>query len=224
MKNRLLVSYVLSSLLVLPALAAAQSPAAPPTTGKIGILNIQAAIRNTAEGKKALSDLDKKYQPKRAELQKMQQDINSLEDQLQRQQTTLSEAEQARLQRQLEEKRKIFTRTQQDDQDDFAADTADALGRLEQKMGRILQEFAEQNGYAVVLDSMAPVYSTQGQIGNAQVQVYFAGRDVDITKDIVSRYDAANPVAAEATPPATPGAQPAARTITPKPAAKPPAK
>jgi len=221
MKNRVLTTLVLSSLLMFPALASAQSPAATPTTGKIGILNIQAAMRNTAEGKKALGDLDKKYQPKRQDLQKMQQEINGLEDQLQRGANALSEAEQARLSRQLEEKRKIFTRTQEDDQSDFGADTADTLGRLEQKMARVIQEFAEQNGYSVILDLVAPVYSNTGQIGTAQVPVYFAGRDVDITQEIIRRYDAANPVAVEAAPPA---AQPGARTTTPKPPAKPPAK
>ncbi|MGD0697011.1 MAG: OmpH family outer membrane protein [Terriglobia bacterium] len=226
MKTRFLATLVLSSLLMLPASAMAQSPAASPTAGKIGILNIQAAMRNTAEGKKALGDLDKKYQPKRQELQRMQQEINSMEDTLQRQTATLSDAEQARQTRQLEEKRKIFTRTQEDDQSDFGADTADTLSRLEQKMARVIQEFAEQNGYSVILDLVAPVYSSSGQIGNAQVPVYFAGKDVDVTQEIIRRYDAANPVAAEATPPpATPAAQPAPRTTTtPKPPAKPPVK
>jgi len=226
MKTRFLATLVLSSLLMLPASAMAQSPAASPTAGKIGILNIQAAMRNTAEGKKALGDLDKKYQPKRQELQRMQQEINSMEDTLQRQTATLSDAEQARQTRQLEEKRKIFTRTQEDDQSDFGADTADTLSRLEQKMARVIQEFAEQNGYSVILDLVAPVYSSSGQIGNAQVPVYFAGKDVDVTQEIIRRYDAANPVAAEATPPpATPVAQPAPRTTTtPKPPAKPPVK
>lgn len=226
MKTRFLATLVLSSLLMLPASAMAQSPAASPTAGKIGILNIQAAMRNTAEGKKALSDLDKKYQPKRQELQRLQQEINSMEDTLQRQTATLSDAEQARQTRQLEEKRKIFTRTQEDDQSDFGADTADTLGRLEQKMAHVIQEFAEQNGYSVILDLVAPVYASSGQIGNAQVPVYFAGKDVDITQEIIRRYDAANPVAAEATPPpATPAAQPAPRTATtPKPPAKPPVK
>ncbi len=227
MKIRFVVTLVLSSLLMLPAFAMAQSPAAAPTVGKIGILNIQAAMRNTAEGKKALGDLDKKYQPKRQELQRLQQEINSMEDTLQRQTATLSEAEQARQSRQLEEKRKIFTRTQEDDQSDFGADTADTLSRLEQKMARVIQEFAEQNGYSVILDLVAPVYSSSGQIGNAQVPVYFAGKDVNVTQEIVRRYDAANPVAAEATPPpaTTPAAQPAPRTTTtPKPPAKPPVK
>ena len=70
---------------------------------------------------------------------------------------------------------------------------------------------------------MAPVYGQQGQIGTGQIPVYFAGKDVDITQEIVKRYDSSNPVAAEAAPAG--GAQPPTRTATtPKPPAKPPAK
>src|SRR5579863_10250517 len=118
MKNRVLTIIVLLSLFVPPALLRAQSPPAGATSGKIGLLNIQAAILNTAEGKKALADLDKKYQPKRDELQKMQQDIQSLQDQIQRQQTAVSDAAQAQLNRQLDEKKKILTRTQEGAQSD----------------------------------------------------------------------------------------------------------
>lgn len=223
MRNRVLTTFVLTSLLLFPAFLAGQSPAATSSTGKIGILNIQAAIANTGEGKKALSDLEKKYQPKRLELQKLQQDITSLEDQMQRQQATLSEAEQARLNRQIQEKRKILTRTQEDAQADLSADREDVLSRINQKMGRLIQDFAEQNGYSVIMDLVAPVFSTSGQIGDAQVPVYYAAAGVDVTQEIIKRYDAANPVAAaEAAPPAAP---PASRTTaTPKPAAKPPAK
>ncbi|HLY60924.1 MAG TPA: OmpH family outer membrane protein [Terriglobia bacterium] len=219
MKNRVLTIFAVCLIFAGPSLSRAQSPSAGAASGKIGLLNIQAAILNTAEGKKSMADLDKKYQPKKAELQKMQQDIQGLEDQIQRQQTAASDTAQAQLTRQLDEKKKIFTRTQQDAQDDFTSDRSDVVSRISQKMGRVVQDFAEQNGYAAILDTVAPVFSNNGQIGDAQVPVYYAGKDVDITEEIVRRYDAANPVAGAASePPAA--AKPAAT----KPAAKTPEK
>lgn len=212
MKNRVSISITLLLLFVCPALSRAQGP--PAASGKIGILNIQAAILNTGEGKKALADLDKKYQPKRAELQKMQQDIQTLQDQIQRQENAASDTAQQQLNRQLDEKKKIMTRTQEDAQSDFAADRSEAIGHISQKMGKIVQDFAEQNGYAVILDLVAPVYSNSGQIGDTQIPVYYAGKDVDITAQIVKLYDAANPVASATTTPGT-----ATPTTTAKPAA-----
>jgi outer membrane protein len=216
MKNRFSTVLVLL-FLISPALSRAQGTAPAGSPGKIGLLNIQAAILNTAEGKKALADLDKKYQPKRTDLQRMQQELQSLQEQIQRQQTAASDQAQLQLTRQLEEKKKIFTRTQEDAQSDFTADRSEIVSRISEKMGRVVQEFAEQNGYAVILDLVAPVFSSSGQIGDAQVPIYYAGKDVEITEDIVKRYDAANPVAAAATttPPAsgvTPATKPAAKT------------
>ena len=217
MRNRVSAVFVLFLLLACPALSPAQTASSP---GKIGVLNIQAAILNTAEGKKALADLDKKYQPRRADLQSKQQEITALEDQLQRQQSAASDSAQLQLTRQLDEKKKIFTRTQEDAQSDFNADRADMIGRISQKMGRLVQQFAEQNGYALILDSVAPVFSTSGQIGDAQIPVYYAGKETDITEEIVHRYDAANPVtASDNAPPAT--RAPATSRPATKPANKP---
>jgi Skp family chaperone for outer membrane proteins len=211
MKNRVSTILAICLILAVPSLSRAQSSATPAASGKIGLLNIQAAILNTAEGKKAMADLDKKYEPKKQELQKMQQDIQNLQEQIQRQQTAVSDAAQVQLNRQLDEKKKIFTRTQEDAQSDFSADRSDVISRISQKMAKVVQDFAEQNGYSVILDLVAPVFSNSGQIGDAQVPVYYAGKDVEITEEIVKRYDAANPVAAETTaPPAT--TKPAAKT------------
>ncbi|HEV2350377.1 MAG TPA: OmpH family outer membrane protein [Terriglobia bacterium] len=219
MKNRVSTIFAICLIFLLPTLSWAQGPGAPASPGKIGLLNIQAAILNTAEGKKAMADLDKKYEPKRAELQKMQQDIQSLQDQIQRQQTAVSDAAQAQLNRQLDEKKKIFTRTQEDAQSDFGTDRGDVITRISQKMGKVVQDFAQQNGYSVILDLVAPVFSNSGQIGDAQVPIYYAGKDVEITEEIVKRYDAANPVAGAASEPPA-GSKPAAA----KPAAKTPEK
>jgi len=217
MKNRASTLFVLFLLFACPALSQAQSA---PSASKIGVLNIQAAILNTAEGKKALADLDTKYRPKRTDLQSKQQEITTLEDQLQRQQSAASDSAQLQLTRQLEEKKKIFTRTQEDAQSDFNADRAEMIGRISQKMGRLVQEFADQNGYALILDTVAPVYSTSGQIGDAQIPIYYAGKEADITEEIVRRYDAANPVAGGSTSPSTPPASRAPSSSKP-PAAKP---
>jgi len=208
MRNRFLTTLVLLSVFLCPALLAAQSPA-PSSPGKIGLLNIQEAIATTAEGKKALAALDAKYQPKRAELQRLQQEIASLEDQLQRGVNTLSDDAKARMTRDHDDKQTVMKRTQEDAQRDFQLDNQEIGRRIGQKLVRVISDYAQQNGFEVVMDPAA-----------AQVPVYFAAKEVDILEDIVKRYDAANPVASELTPGTTPGSKPAAA----KPASKPPEK
>ena len=118
-----------------PALGWGQSPP-PSLPGKIGVINIQAAIAGTGEGKKAFAELEKRYAPRRQELQQLQQEINALTDQLQKQATTLSDDEQRRLNRELQEKQTRFKRMQEDAQADFQADNGDVVNRIGQKMVR----------------------------------------------------------------------------------------
>jgi len=125
MRNRVFTLAVLLGLLMLPRLAWAQAPAAG--AGKVGVINIQATIGNTAEGKKASADLQKKFDPRQRELQQQQQEIQGLQEQLQKQAATLSDEEQRRLARDLEEKQKRFKRNQEDFQADVQAEQQEAI-------------------------------------------------------------------------------------------------
>lgn len=195
MKNRLTAFSVLFAILAVPLIVHAQA--------KVGLINMSAAIGSTGEGKKAIADLQKKYQPRQQELERLQQEIQSIQDQLSKQSATLSDEEQRRLSRDLEDKQKLLKRSTDDAQADITADRDEAIRRISQKMGRIINDYAQQNGLALVIDG-------------AQVPVYYYAKDNDITAEIVKRYDAANPVA-EAAAPNKPAAKPATPPSTSKP-------
>jgi outer membrane protein len=196
MKTRVLAITLLLCFVAVPAGLLAQAP------GKVGIVDIQGAMLSTTEGKKAMADLQKKYQPRQLEVGKLQQDIQSLNDQLQRQAATLSEEEQRSKSRELEEKQKVLKRTTEDAQADFQVDRDEMLRRIGQKMVKVIQDYAQKNGFSLVL-------------GSDQVPVYYADKEVDLTAEIVRLYDAANPAAdapttgkPATTHPATPAAKP----------------
>jgi outer membrane protein len=208
MKNLVLSLSILLGLLAWPVPASAQG-----ASGKIGVINIQESIGKSGEGKKAFGELQKKYQPREQDLQRQQQDIAALQDQLQKQATTLSDEERARLSRDLEEKQKILKRASEDANVDFQNDSQEVIRRVGQKMLRVISEYAQANNFVLVIDS-------------AQIPIYYAAKDSDLTDEIVKRYDTANPVEGGSTAPAATGAAgtprpaaPAARTpAAPKPA------
>jgi len=196
MRTRFVMSTALA--MVLSAmLCAAQDP----STGgeKLAVINIQQAIAQTSEGKQALDAITKKYEPKRQTLQRQQDEINALQDQLTKQSATLSDDESARLRRELDQKQRLFKRDQDDDQADWQADNQDAVQRIGQKMVKVINEYGQKNGYALVID-------------DSQLPVYYVAKGVDITEPIVKLYDQANPVSA-----ASAASSPAASA--PKPAA-----
>jgi outer membrane protein len=203
MKTRVSTITLLFFLGAAPAGLLAQSSGTP---GKIGLVNIQTAILSTAEGKKAMAELQKKYQPRQQEIQKLQQDIQAITDQLQKQAATLSDEEQRRLNRDLEEKQKTLKRTTEDAQADFASDRDEMFRRIGQKMVSVIQDYAQKNGFTLI-------------IGSDQVPIYYAATEVELTDVIVKLYDAANPADAPVTGgPAAPAGTRSAAPSAPKPA------
>ena len=167
------------------ALLKAQASAATPA--KIGVVNMQEAIISTAEGKKGIADLQKKYQPRQQDLLRLQTEIQGIQDQLQKQAATLSDEEQRRLNRDLEEKQKLLKRSTEDANTDFGADRDEAIRRVGQKMIRLIGEYAQQNGYTLIIE------------GGPQMPIYYVVPQIDITEEMVKRYDAANPAEAATT-------------------------
>src|SRR6476620_990667 len=79
--------------------AAAAAPAASPAANagpvptKIGVVNIQQAIGECAEGKKEIDALQQKFNPKQAELKNLSDEVESLKKQYQAQADKLSDDE-----------------------------------------------------------------------------------------------------------------------------------
>ncbi len=197
MKNRVVIYAIFAGLLSFAAMASAQDPAPTGVGGKIGLISIQQAILATGEGKQAMDELQKKYEPRRQQLQRDQDSITQLTDQLQKQGPTLSDEEVNRLRRELDRKQSQLKREQEDAQSDFQADNQDIGNRIGGKMVNIIRDYAQKNGYSVVMD----LSQAQG------ASVFYAAAGVDITEPIVKLYDQANPVAAA---PAASAAKPAA--------------
>lgn len=191
------------------AQTAAAPPAAPavaPT--RVAVINIQQAIVNTKEGQKAGSELQAKFTARRSALEKRQADIQGLQDQLKKGSATMSEAAKEKIMRDID----TNTRTLNHDADDLNADMEQENNKLMQDLGSkmmtILDQYAAQNGYAVVLD-----------VSNQQNPVFWADASTVVTGDIIKLYDQAHPAAAAAAP--KPAAPRPAAPASPKPAVPP---
>ena len=72
-----------------PACTAAAAPAGP---AKIAVIAFQVAVAQTNEGQRSFADLQRKYQPKQAQLKALNDEIETLTKQLQAQGDKLSDA------------------------------------------------------------------------------------------------------------------------------------
>src|SRR5208282_6270955 len=113
MKIRAVVP-ALAVLMMTPAVWAQAGGASAPAPTKVGVINIQAAIASTAEGKQAGAELQSQFAPRTAELQSLQKQIQDVSTRLQNGQTTLSDEEKARLQREYDKLTRSGQRKQQE--------------------------------------------------------------------------------------------------------------
>ena len=194
----LAAAYILSAGAAWAQGAPAAGTAAP--GGKVGVLNVRQAILSTAEGKLASAELQSQFAPRQTELENMNKQINDLRQRLAACEGKCSQEEIARLQRQGEILARQLQRKQDEMQEDANAAQAEVFERLGRKVNDVLDRYARENGFILLLD-----YSAQN------TPIVNFSNTIDATQDIVRLYDQAYPVKSGA------GAQ--AKPVTAKPAA-----
>ena len=204
MKRMLAVILMLASGFVLSA--AAQTSPAPAGPTKVAVIEFQAAVGQTNEFQRNLGDLQKKYEPKRAQLKTMADEIDSLEKALQAQGDKLSAAEQSSRAKAIDDKKKQAQRFQEDAQNDLQGEMQETFNGVATKVFDVITAYAQLQGYTLVLD--------RSQNQQTAPVVLYAADNTDITKAVIDAYNLQSGVPA-------PPAQPAATA--PKPATKPPA-
>ncbi len=189
--------------------AAAQTTAAAPAGApKVAVIAFQAAVTATNEFQRDFGDLQKKFEPQRSQLKSLSDEVDSLTKQLQAQGATLSDADRANKAKAIDDKKKQAQRIAEDAQNDYQQAMQDTFGKVAQKVDDVLNTYAKEQGFTVVIDA------TENQ--QQQPLVLYAAPSSDITKAIVDAYNAKSGV------PAPPVEAPAPAGL--RPAPKPPAK
>lgn len=168
------------------------------TPGKVGVISVQGAIVGTKDGQKAAGELETKFAPKRKDIEGRQNEVNQLEDQMRKGGSLMSDEKRAQLARDIDEKKKRLNRDMQDAQEEFEGEQQRLLQGLGQRMLAVIEKYAKDNGYTMVLD-----------VSNPQTPVLYASSAIDITQDVISLYDKSPAASAPAAPATTTPAKPA---------------
>jgi outer membrane protein len=163
-----------------PAPAPAAAPANQP---KVAVIQFQAAVLSTAEGKAASAALRARFDPKKTDVDKRQAELQAMNDKLQKSGATLTPETRSKMQDDLSR----GSRSLQRDIDDLNGELQQAEGKIMQDMGGkmsdLIQSYATKHGYSIVLD-----------VSSEQTPVLWADAGSNITVEIVKEYDALHPV------------------------------
>ena len=158
--------------------------------------------------------------------ERRQAEIVGLQEQLNKSSNVGGEEAKQKLIREIDQKKKAFSRDVDDAQADLDQENQKVLNELGGRIMAVLDKYSNDNGYALILD-----------VSNQQTSpVLFAANGIDVTRDIVALYDKNAPgmtapsAAPTKMPPASAPVRPTATPGAPRPAGpnsaapKPPAK
>jgi outer membrane protein len=148
---------------------------------KITVINLQRAVLESAEIKKADADMQARYKPRSAAIEQLQKDVAGIAQQLQTNAGKFTPQAEAELTAQGQKKQRDLQRLQEDLQADVERERNDILQKSGTKMSDIVKKLAEEKGYDLVVDVSTSVYFKPA---------------MEITNDAIAAYDKAYPVTA----------------------------
>jgi outer membrane protein len=167
-----------TALLMLAKFVPAQPLQSLQAPAKLAVINLQRAVLESAEIKKASSEMEARYKPRTQQLEQLQRELQGISQQLQTNQGKLTPQAEADLQATGQRKQREAQRIQEDLQADVDRERNDILSATSKKMQEVVKKLAEEKGYDLVVD-----------VTNA---IFFKPA-LDITNDAIAAYDKAYP-------------------------------
>ena len=173
---------------ILPHAASAQA------AQTIGVVDLQRAINETEDGRKAKDRLKKLFESRQQGLDKKQQELKKLKDELEQQKNVLArdvlETKVEAYQKQLVELQQVYVENQKELAEKEGELTKDIVARME----RILRRIGQAEGYTLIME--------RGEGG-----VIFVPTHLDLTDVVIQRYNAGEGAEGGAKPAAPKGPQ-----------------
>jgi outer membrane protein len=143
---------------------------------KIAVVNVQKAMADTDALKKASEDLQKKFQPRQDEMDKLQKDLESIDTQLNS--GKLNQQAAADLQTQGTRKQRDYQRMSDDMQADLDKERQTILAKMSEKMQAVINKLAGDKGLDMIVEAS---------------QTLFYKPALDLTAEATAAYNTANP-------------------------------
>ena len=152
-------------------------PRASAQSGKIAVVDMQRAIMETEDGRKAKARLEKLFKSRQEGLDKQQKELKKLKDDLDKQKNVLSrEALQGKVesyQKRLVELQEVYMKYQRE----LAQKEGELTQSIVERMQVILRRMGQTQGYALIVEKN-------------EAGVIFVPSNLDVTDLLIQRYNA----------------------------------
>ena len=156
------------------ALVAAFSLPASAQELRIGVVNIQALMEQAPQTKSAMDALQEEFAPRQREFVAKQKEFEDLQAKAQKDVAVMGETERRNAEKDLRDLQREVTRLQNEFREDLNLRQNEELGKLQRSLLKEVQDFAEREGYDLI-------------VGDG---VLFASSAVNITNNVLQAVEA----------------------------------
>jgi Skp family chaperone for outer membrane proteins len=173
------------------AVPSAPATSVPPqaTPAKVAIIAFEQAVVATNEGQRAVQDIQKKYEPKKTQIDALAAEVDNLKKQNQALPANTSDEERAKRLRDIDQKEKTLQRDAEDAQNSYQADLQEAYGKVAQKVGAAAVKYAQDNGFTLL-------FNVGGQQQANPLLWFDPSKGMDVTQAVINAYNISSGVAA----------------------------
>ena len=164
--------------------------AAPPASAqslKIGVINVERLVQESALGKEAFNRVKRLNDQKKEEGDKLQKEIRDLEQKLADQGSALADDKRETLQKTYQEKAIAFKRFQDDATRELDTAQKKELGELERRVFPVINQVGKDKGYTMIFNKF-------------QAGLLYADDAVDLTDEVLKVFNTTVAVPASAKP------------------------
>ncbi len=166
--GRAVLVATLLAILCVPSLAAADV--------KIGYVDLQRALNESAAGKKAKDDFRGRVERLENQLKGKKEELDKLKSDLETKGTVMADAQRKKLETEFEQKRLDLKRRFEDSQQELQKKDQELTGKIIQDLQGFIKEVGDRDGYTLILE-----------LGSSPVLYY--KKSSDITDDVLSVYN-----------------------------------
>ena len=142
---------------------------------KIGVVDMERAVVQSNEGKKAETNFTAKLEQYRKDIETRQKHIEDQQNKLKTQDRVLNDAAKAEITRDVEKTQTELKRTQEDAQKELDALRSDLMRPIAQVAEAVVQNYAQEHGFTLIIDRSNPQNNS----------ILFVHPKADITDEII---------------------------------------
>ena len=143
---------------------------------KLGVVDMQKAIQETAAGKKAKKDLEDEFNKKKKDLDKREADIKKMGEDFEKRSMAMNEDARAKKQAELQGEMRKYQELAGKSQMEIQKRERDLTQPIVAKLRGILDDIAKKEDYSMILEK-------------SEQSVMFAKKEFDLTERVIKEFD-----------------------------------